>query len=53
MNESWAQLLSVKVSIVLEQRPVRERRHQGDLGDLPDPGIKPGSPSLQADFFTV
>ena len=22
-------------------------------GDLPDPGIKPGSPALQADAFTV
>ena len=22
-------------------------------GDLPNPGIKPGSPTLQADFFTV
>ena len=22
-------------------------------GDLPDPGIKPGSPALQADTFTV
>ena len=22
-------------------------------GDLPNPGIEPGSPTLQADFFTV
>ena len=36
---------------------LQERKWSGlpysPAGDLPHPGIKPGSPALQADFFTV
>ena len=49
----WTVALQAPLSMGFSRQEYRSRLPFPSPGALPDPGIEPGSPTLQADFFTT
>ena len=49
----WTVAYETPLSIEFSRQEYWSRLPYPSLGNLPDPGIKPGSPALQADAFTI
>ena len=49
----WTVALQAPLSMEFSRQEYRSGLPFPSPGDLPDPGIEPGSPALQSRFFTI